>query len=533
MTIAPWPEWLPDQADFGSAGSPVIKNVVPLTPKSYGPMPSAVPWSSNTLDEQCQGAYAIKFPDGQAFTFAGDRQKLYRVSPGSDVLDNASRTSGGLYATPGVPLGGGHWSMTSFGNRIIATNGVDAIQTLLLGETDFEDLQPGDPGAEPPVAAAPIAKYTATVKDFLFVGNTTDPVDGPVPYRVWWSAINNVQSWPTPGSVEAQQVMSDYQDLQQTDLGNVTQLVSGFAPGSDVLIFCERGIYSASFTGPPLLFSFRPVMGSSGTMSPRSVVQAHARDNSGALRPVVYYLSSDGFAAFDGSTSFPIGAQKFDRLFWRELDDTYLSYVQGINDPRTHSVIWGFATAGSNGLISRLIVYNWELARASYIELEPAQYQEWLTVAMYGTSYNLDNIPASMGDLDTLSPSFDDPFWSGNQEARLSLFDRDHRLNIGGGPALAVTLETGEMQPNDGRRAWVRLTRPLNDGGISTIAVGHRERLTDPVIWEAPVNINQIGECPQRATGRYLRFRMQMPSGQVFNHLQGIDMKLIPEGQRR
>ena len=28
MTISPWPEWLPDQADFGNAGSPVIKNVI-------------------------------------------------------------------------------------------------------------------------------------------------------------------------------------------------------------------------------------------------------------------------------------------------------------------------------------------------------------------------------------------------------------------------------------------------------------------------------------------------------------------------
>jgi hypothetical protein len=532
MTIAPWPEWLPDQADFGSAGSPVIKGVVPLTPKSYGPMPSAVPWSSNTLAEICQGAYAIKAPDGQSFILAGDRQKLYRVSPSSDVLADVSRITGGPYATSPIPLGGGHWSMTSFGSRIIATNGVDPIQTMLLGETNFTDLQPGAVGP-PVVAAAPIARYVATVKDFLFVGNTIDPIDGPVPYRIWWSAIANPQSWPTPGSIEAQQVMSDYQDLQQTDLGNVTQLVSGFAPSSDLLVFCERGLYSASFTGPPLLFNFRVISGVSGTLSPRSVVQSFARNNAGALQPVVYALGSDGFFAFDGSTSFPIGAQKFDRLFWRELDNTYLSYVQGINDPRTHSVIWGFATPGSGGLISRLIVYNWELARASYIELEPAQYQEWLTVAMYGASYNLDTIPTSMGDLDTLSPSFDDPFWTGNMESRLSLFDRDHRLNIGGGPPFGVTMETGEMQPNDGRRAWVRMTRPLNDGGISTIAVGHRERLTDPVIWEPPVSINQIGECPQRATGRYLRFRMQMPAGQAFSHAQGIDMAIIPEGQRR
>ena len=372
----------------------------------------------------CQGAYALKAPDGQAFTFAGDRTKLYRVSPGSDVLDDVS---GGTYATSPIPLGGGHWSMTSFGSRIIATNGVDPIQTLLLGRDQLRGSPAGRCGAEPPVAAAPIARYVATVKDFLFVGNTTDPVDGPVPYRVWWSAINNVQSWPTPGSVEAQQVMSDYQDLQQTDLGNVTQLVSWFAPGSDVVIFCERGIYSASFTGPPLLFNFRVAQGSSGTMSPRSVVQSFARDNCGALAAGGVLPGGDGFAAFDGATSFPIGAQKFDRLFWRELDDTYLSYVQGINDPRTHSVIWGFATA-----------------RQRRSDLPPDRLQLGVGQSLlhrigagavpgmadggdvrHELTISIIYLP-SMGDLDTLSPSF-----------RRPVLDRQH-----GKPALVCSTAT-------------------------------------------------------------------------------------------
>lgn len=533
MTIAPWPEWLPDQPDFGNAGSPVIKNCVPLTPKSYGPMPTVVPWSDDTLDEPCQGSYSIRAPDGQAWIFAGDRTKLYQVAPSTSVLADASRTAGGPYATPPILLGGGHWSMTSFGDRIIATNGVDPIQTLILGDPNFVDLQPGAVGP-PIVGEAPVAKYVATVKDFLMVGNTTDDVDGPRPYRVWWSSINDPTSWPVPGSIEALQVMSDYQDLQQTDLGNVTQLISGFAPGSDVVIFRERGIDTASFTGPPLVFQFRTAQGASGTIAPRSVILDHARDNSGAIRPVCYYLSGEGFAAFDGSTSFPIGAQKWDALFWRELDDQYLTYVQGTRDPRSRAVVWAYPTIGSAGKLSRLLVYNWELSRASYIELEPAvTHLEWLTTAMYGTSYNLDNID-HLGTLDTIQPSFDDPFWTGNLASRLSAFDKDHRLSIGGGPAMAPTLETAEMQPNDGRRAWVRMTRPLNDGSATaTVAVGHRERQSDQVTWEAPVALNQIGECPQRATGRYLRFRMSIPAGQTFRHLAGIDMQIIPEGSRR
>jgi hypothetical protein len=98
---------------------------------------------------------------------------------------------------------------------------------------------------------------------------------------------------------------------------------------------------------------------------------------------------------------------------------------------------------------------------------------------------------------------------------------------------MAVILETGEMQPHEGRRAWVDMTRPLIDGGVATVSVGHRERLTDPVFWEPPVAINVIGECPQRCTGRYVRFRMMMPAGQGFRHLQGLDLQLHPEARLR
>ena len=525
MPSLPWPEWLPDQADFLNQGTPVMRNVLPLTPRSYGPMPTAVPHSTNTLPERCQGSYSLKATDGTVYVFAGDRQTLQLMPPGSRTLEDVSRATGGAYSTLSVGAGG-HWSMTSYGSRVLATNGVDPIQSLMLplGTGDkFTALS----------ATAPVAKYIAVVKDFLFVGGTTDATDGPVPYRVWWSGLNQPDYWPAPGSVEGLAAQSDYQDLLQTDLGEVTGLQPGFAPGSDVVIFCERGIYTASYVGPPLIFNFRVAQGASGTIAPLSIVQDHARDNSGAIRPVVYYLADSGFCAFDGSSSFPIGAQKWDKAFYTSLDDSYIKYVQGARDPRSRTILWAFPTIGSGGLFGKVLAYNWELGRASLIDLDPpANHIEWLTQAMYAISYDLDHID-QFGDLDVIAPSFDDPFWVGNATSRMSLFGRDHRLNIGGGPAMACVLETGEMQPAEGRRAWVKLTRPLLDGGTATVAVGHRERLTDAVTWEPPVSVNAIGECPQRCTGRYLRFRMELPAAQEFRHLQGLDVQLKPEARLR
>jgi hypothetical protein len=215
------------------------------------------------------------------------------------------------------------------------------------------------------------------------------------------------------------------------------------------------------------------------------------------------------------------------------LDDAHLNYVQGVADPRTRSVMWGIPTPGSGGLFTHVLSYNWELGRATLSEMEAAaNHAEFLGQVATVTAYNLDNID-SFGTVDTISPSFDDPFWSGNASSRVGLFTADHKLAIGGGPAMAPILETPEMQPAEGRRAWVQMTRPLLDGGAATIAVGRRERQTDPVIWEVPVPINQIGECPQRCTGRYIRFRLQMPAGQQFTHLAGIDLQMMPEAPRR
>lgn len=526
MTIIPFPEWLPDQPDFNPPGSSVIRNCTPITARSYGPMPTPQRFSANALTERCQGAYAIKDVDGAAHIFAGDRVHLYHLPPSSEAFTDATRTTGGAYATPSVSSGG-FWSMTAFGKRVIATNYVDPIQSMLLGDTYFSDLS----------ATAPKAKFAQTVKDFLFVANTQDPVDGPVPYRVWWSGLGNPTQWPTPGTPTALQVQSDYQDLQQTDLGQITGLAAGFLGSADVAIFCERGLWSGNYVGPPTLFNFRVIAGAPGTVAPLSIVSSRTRTANGNVILAAYYLGEDGFAAFDGSAATPIGAQKFDREFFRELNGAYRHYVQGIADPLSKLIFWGFASENStDGLFDRVLAYNWELSRAVICDMFPVEtWGEWLTRGLYANAYNLDELDP-FGNLEVIRPSFDDPFWIGNGGiSRISTFIRDHALYTWAGPAMAPRLDLPEMQPFPGRRAMVLNARPLIDGGAATatVQVGRRERLTDPVIWETQVPINVIGECPQRTTGRYVRFRFRMPSAQSFSHLQGIDVTMLPEGRLR
>lgn len=525
MPVVPFPEWLPDQPEYAPQGQTLIRNCTPLTPGSYGPMPTPQPWSQNALDARCQGAYSIKDADGGTYHFAGDATKLYYCPPSSETFTDASRTTGGAYTTPPISAGG-HWAFTAFGKRIIATNWSDPMQTMLRGDTHFSLL----------AATAPRARYVTTVKDFLFVANTYDAVDGEVPYRCWWSALGNPLLWPTPGSVTAQQLQSDWQNLEQTDLGVITGLAAGFLGSADVAIFCERGLWTANYTGPPTLFAFRVVAGAPGCVSPLSIVSSRTRSANGAIMHAAFYLGEDGFCAFDGNAAIPIGAQKWDREIYRQINGTYRHWVQGVADPLSKLIFWGFASENSpDGLLDRVFVYNWELNRGVISELTLSQNKmEFLTRGMYSSSYNLDELDP-FGDLDTIRPSFDDPFWTGAPVGRLSMFNPSHILCTWDGPAMAPSLDIPEGQPFPGRRAWVTNARPLIDGGdaVATVQVGHRERLSQPVIWEAAVPINVIGDCPQRVTGRHVRFRFAMPVGQTFTHLRGLDVTMAPEGTLR
>lgn len=513
-------EWLPDQPTLGIVGADgepfatVAKNVLPVTASSYGPVPSTVIATGGALLGRCQGLYGMYGDDRIGYLFAGDDTGLY-----AKVGDSNGFTAiGSGYATP-VP-GNGGWSITSFGVRIIATNYTDPIQTYLIGtDLGFTDLS----------ADAPKARYAAVIRDFLMVGNTDDSVDGVRRSRVWWPAIGDPQNWPTPGTNAAIQVQSDFQDLQQSDLGAITGIVGGVA-GVDGLIFCERGIYTATYQGSPTIFSFSVAEGASGTRSPMSIVKRHYRYKDTVVA-VAYYLGEDGFYANDGTSSVPIGASRINKWFFDNLNPDYPSYVVGTSDPVRQIIVWGFPGLNSlNGMLDTFLVYNWNLNRFSYFEL-PNDPLETLSRAM-ATGFTLDQMD-QFGNTDDIAQSFDLAFWIGGG-MQLGGFNGLHQLVRFGGSNLAPLIETVEMQPSGGRRTNVMMVRPLTDGVGATVATGHRELLSGVVNYEPAVAVNAFGTCPQFASGRYIRFRLGLPAGTAFSHIHGVDTadrEMIPAGR--
>ena len=60
--FVPVAEYMPDQPDLQNPGSGYVRNCLPRTAQSYGPMPSLAAYS-NGLTARCQGAFACQDAD--------------------------------------------------------------------------------------------------------------------------------------------------------------------------------------------------------------------------------------------------------------------------------------------------------------------------------------------------------------------------------------------------------------------------------------------------------------------------------------
>lgn len=499
--VIPVGEWLPDMPDYGNPGSNNIRNVYPRTPTSYGPAPSPSVYSS-ALDNRCQGAAAFIAEDGNIWLFAGTVDKLYVLTAGSTTWADVSKVGG--YTTP-TDL---QWKFEYYNGYVTATNYADAIQVYQLGvSTTFDDLS----------TDAPTAKYMAFVRGFLMVANTSDGTSGAQPQRVWWPAIIDPTNWPTPGTVTAAEFQSSYDDLFGSQ-GDIHGLVGNLG-NADAAIFFEHAVWRATYSGPPEVFDFFPAEGVRGCPAPNSIVQ---------YGNLVYYLGEDGFYVFDGMSSEPIGANKFDKTFYADLDQGYLDRVIGAVDPLNKQILWAYPGQGNDaGTPNHILVYNWQLQRGTILDVECEMLIRMLTIG-----YTLDELYTVLGySLDTLPAPLDSPIWQGGNTL-LGMFDKSHRLNFFTGQNLAPLVETTELQPFQGRKARVQNARPLVDGGEPSVAIGRRDRLVDAVNYTSDIDMNSLGTCPVRTSGRYLRGRIELPANSTFTNIQGIELEATIAGIR-
>lgn len=498
--------WSPDLPDLNNPGSPNVRNVYPRTAKSYGPVASPMVYSS-ALDARCQGAAAFFDQSGNVHLFAGTADKLYHLDGGTTTWTDVTRAVGGVYNCPSTA----EWRFTYMNGIVIATDFNDAQQAFTLGSsTAFAAL----------AAAAPQATYGAVIKNFYMVGNTFDGTNGARPQRVWWAALNDPTTWPTPGTVTAAQDQSSFNDLLGP-LGAITG-VEGNLGNADGAIFMQKGVYRVVYSGPPNVFDFLPAEGVVGCIIPQSII---------TYAGMTFYWGLDGPYKFDGASATPLGVDQWAKTVYADLDQGNLARVKATVDPINRLIIWAYPGAGnSNGNPNHLVLYNWVLDRASIVDL-PNGIETIASLLSLG--YTLDELYTILGyTLDDLPAPLDSAVWTGGS-VLLGLFDTNHCLDFMTGGNLSPTVDTKEIEPFPGRRWRSNSIKPLADGDTKiSAALGRRDNLQSNVAFTPALAVNSLGLCPVRTSGRLGRARITRPAGSVWNHIWGAVLDGVEAGLR-
>jgi len=490
-------DYLPDQADFGNAGSSVVENVVPRTAASYSPMPSFLTSATSALASAPLGSFSAADASGNPANYVGTSAKLYTMTNASNPnFADTSKVGGYTVA------GGSFWSFTEALGNVYATNGTDTIQKAATAS--------GATFADHPDTNAPKGRYVAFIQPgFLILGDINDPTVGIQPQGIRWSALGSPDSFPLVGSNAAIAANSDWQAVTGPH-----GRFRGFAPNlasCNAALFFEQAIFRMIFTGGATIFDIQPVEKLRGTQAPNSIIQ---------IGQTAYFLSPNGFFAFDGTEALPIGEGKVNKTFFADADPNYITLVEGAADPISGLCFWSYAgTGNTSGQPNRILVYHPLTNRWAIIKSSTGG--SLFIGRTFGTT--LDGIDALGYTLDSLPFSLDSSVLTGGNLI-LSGFDANNKLGHFTGSNMAFTVDTSETQLVPGRCARINNTRPIVEGDVASAAIGSRYTLASTPVFDAAVAQNSFGLCPQRNEGRYQRVRLTAPLGNLVTHVLGAEV---------
>jgi hypothetical protein len=470
-------EWLPDQPGLVGALTKA-ENVYPKA-VGYGPFPDAVDYSA-AASENLNNVVAATDTGGATKIFAGGATKLFLLDSNDLSLDDVSATTTGYTSSD-------RWRFTQFGNSLIAANGADTLQYWDLTTTvsTFVDLDAG----------APNARFVTVVRDFVVTGWQPNDTS-----RVQWSGINDPTTWSSSAVTQ-----SDFQDIP--DGGEIR----GITGGEFGLVLLERSIVRMSYVGTPLVFQFDNIARNLGCYESNSVIQ---------WQGVTYFLADDGFYSCNGQQIDPIGAEKVNRFFFQDIQESELAQMSAAVDPERNLVMWGYL---SNEDIYRILVYHVVTKRWSVVNTTVNRVASSSTPSV--TLEALDTYSASIDALDT---SLDSRIWLGGKMT-ISGVRADKIITFSGSPKTG-TIETADLQ-TDGQSTMITMAKPLVDNGSASIAVASRLLLSEQPTFGSQTAASSENRVGIRSYGKYHRLQVS-PSGANWSTAIGVDIEIQPAGGR-
>lgn len=482
--------WEPDKSTH-TTGVNEAKGVI-AQQGDYVPIRALAQYAGNTLNGTCIGGFGCYDTTSQAQVVLGSSSKLYALRSGALV----DVSKGGGYATPADLF----WSFEQFGQYLVASFRDTAMQVADLSTVNwtFANLAGSPPQAE----------TVGRVLNFLVCGYDQ---------TLTWSAQNDITSW-TPSTT--------------TQAGTTTLDISGgkikrIFGGETGTVLQQRHIRRMTYVGPPTIWQIDLVEERRGVIAQNGAVKFGRN---------IFYASEDGFYVFDGYQSQPIGINKVDEYFTSNLNYPYRHHICCAFDPVQRTVIWAIPT-GSNAYPSELIIYSISDDRWTHDDIS-AEYLFEMPIPGY-TVDNLYQFPGAVesGNIDKPSLSvipIDSPVFSEGRRQPAAV-DLTHTMCTFSGVNRPAILETQEINPEPGRRAFVSEIWPVVDAATQSVSASVRYRANsagDGVTESTATTANASGLCPQRVDGRYLRGRVYLSSGASWNHAEGINATVSVSGAR-
>jgi hypothetical protein len=341
------------------------------------PVPTA---ASDPLPDPCLGAYVTQVEAGTVIV-AGTVDDLYVYSAGS-------WTAQGLTCGPVT----GKWRFTTYGNFIIAVNGVDRPFASNNGAT-FVAL-----GGTPPISSLCAASDYS-----LFLGQ--------VGTNTWWSSLS-ASVW-TPSSATIT-VTADVEGIP----GVLTSMIG--VKGA-MAMFKRQGCVVATYTqSPPYFWDVRKVSAEVGTPNQLSAISVKDR---------IWFLGPDDFYMLDGYDLIPIPNQLKEWFFRESYDVSYDYLVEARHDEPRNLIFWHYPSKNSGGVLNKYVCLNYRTGNWAFGSLTIQCVLQGSVPASTGLTYDeFGDMFATYDDIPDVP--YDWPVFGSNGQDLPGYFDTTDILNL-------------------------------------------------------------------------------------------------------
>lgn len=437
-------------------------------------MPGWAKFLPTQYPERVTGLHTFTDLNGVVRLIAGTKSSLYVIEG-----DSSTPVGTGYAGTEDIP-----WTFASFGEHILASNGINEPQAILPPYTAAINIGDVPTLSGYPAVTTPKGAVIRTFQRHAFLLNNVAEAGETYPFRVQWSNIDDYTDWVPVAANEAGLI----------DLFESATPVVGAETIADMLaVYTRSQIHLFSYIGGTYVFHRRLAASSAGLWYRRLIA---------SVENVHCFMSPDDFYMFDGATVTRIG-EPVNRAIYNRLTSGRQNRGFAFAVPDKNEA-WFLLPVDGSQWPNLAIIFNYRL-----------------------NSWSLTDLDASAGDayVPGQYPVFaDDDYYIqalGNTE------DADGNPQTG-------YVDTVEFGLEQGRISLQELYPAIAGSVPVEIYVGQRDNPGDDVVWSSPYTFDPTsGEMVGvRHTARHFRLRFKTSALDSPFSLERVQVNYVEAGKR-